>query len=207
MGARADGRPSFSIPAASKWSSSSKMLVAIEVTIFCHLTKADHQAIPHNCGQLAGRASHRYLVPRGHDQRRLALLVHTAEPTCVRKQLTLLPVTDAGRLAYLHRHTAARAGVAITGNYNRFSSLSSFHSRPSNTLMNPPRWRAQETIGLPWPRSCYFRLRVGPRIAGSLSLASLGRGAIAELAGPALEFPSVIERMMLPKFLGRLKAE
>jgi len=36
--------------------------------------------------------------------------------------LTLLPVTDAGRLAYLHRHTAARAGVAITGNYNGFSS-------------------------------------------------------------------------------------
>jgi hypothetical protein len=41
----------------------------------------------------------------------------------------------------------------------------------------------------------------------SLSLASLGWSAIAELAGPALEFPSVIERMMLPKFLGRLKAE
>ena len=95
------------------------MLVAIEVTIFCHLAKADHQAIPHNCGQLAGRASHRDLVPRGHDQRRLALLVHTAEPTCVRN---MLPVTDAGGLAYLHRHTAARAGVAIAGNYNRFSS-------------------------------------------------------------------------------------
>jgi hypothetical protein len=42
---------------------------------------------------------------------------------------------------------------------------------------------------------------------GSLSLASLGRSAIAELAGPALEFPSVIERMMLPKFLGRLETE
>jgi hypothetical protein len=27
-----------------------KMFVAIEVTIFCQLTKADHQAIPHNCG-------------------------------------------------------------------------------------------------------------------------------------------------------------
>jgi hypothetical protein len=27
-----------------------KMFVAIEVTIFCHLTKADYQAIPHNCG-------------------------------------------------------------------------------------------------------------------------------------------------------------
>jgi hypothetical protein len=26
------------------------MLVAIEVTIFCHLSKADHQGIPHNCG-------------------------------------------------------------------------------------------------------------------------------------------------------------
>ena len=75
-----------------------------------------------------GRASHRDLVPRGHDQRRLALLVHTAEPTCVRKQLTLLPVTDAGGLAYLHRHTAARAGVAIARNYNRFLS-SSFHLR------------------------------------------------------------------------------
>ena len=88
----------------------------------CHLTKADYQAIPHNCGHSLGRASHRDLVPRGHDQRRLALLVHTAEPTCVGKQLTLLPVTDAGGLAYLHRHTAARAGVAITGNYNGFSS-------------------------------------------------------------------------------------
>jgi hypothetical protein len=42
---------------------------------------------------------------------------------------------------------------------------------------------------------------------GHLGLASLGRSAIAELAGPALEFPSVIERMMLPKFLGRFKAE
>ena len=140
------------------------MLVAIEVTIFCQLTKADHQAIP--CGHLAGRASHRYLVPRGHDQRRLALLVHTAEPTCVGKQLTLLPVTDAGRLAYLHRHTAARAGVAIAGNYNRFSSSPSFHSRPPSTLMKPPGWRVQETIGLPWPGSCYFQLRVGPRITG-----------------------------------------
>jgi hypothetical protein len=41
----------------------------------------------------------------------------------------------------------------------------------------------------------------------SLSFASVRRSAIAELAGPALEFPGVIERMMLPKFLGRLKAE
>jgi len=159
-------RRSQCVSLACGWSSSSKMLVAIEVTIFCQLTKADHQAIPHNCGHLAGRASHRYLVPRGHDQRRLALLVHTAEPTCVGKQLTLLPVTDAGRLAYLHRHTAARAGVAIAGNYNRFSSSPSFHSRPPSTLMKPPGWRVQETIGLPWPGSCYFRLRVGLRIAG-----------------------------------------
>jgi hypothetical protein len=44
----------------------------------------------------------------------------------------LLPVTDAGGLAYLHRYTAARAGVAIAGNYNRFLSLSSFHSRPQS---------------------------------------------------------------------------
>jgi hypothetical protein len=43
----------------------------------------------------------RDLVPRGHDQRRLALLVHTAEPTCVGKQLTLLPVTEAGGFAVL----------------------------------------------------------------------------------------------------------
>jgi len=78
----------------------------------------------------------RDLVPRGHDQRRLALLVHTAEPTCVGKQLTLLRVTDAGGLAYLHRHTAARAGVAIAGNYNRFLS-SSFHSRPPKHLNEP----------------------------------------------------------------------
>jgi hypothetical protein len=91
-----------------------------------------------NCGHSLERASHRDLVPRGHDQCRLAPLVHTAEPTCVRKQLTLLPVTDAGGLAYLHRRTAARAGVAIAGNYNRFSSSSSFHSRPPSTLMNPP---------------------------------------------------------------------
>ena len=100
------------------------MLVAIEVTIFCHLTKADHQAISHNWGQLAGRASHRDLVPRGHDQRRLALLVHTAEPTCVGKQLTLLPITDAGGLAYLHRHTAARARIAVAGDNNGLLSLS-----------------------------------------------------------------------------------
>jgi hypothetical protein len=182
------------------------MLVAIEVTIFCHLAKADHQGTPHNCGHLAGRASHRDLVPRGHDQRRLALLVHTAEPTCVGKQLTLLPVTDAGGLAYLHRHTAARAGVAITRNYNRFSSLSSFHSRPPSTLMNPREWRVRP-LGYPDRDFAIFGNELGHGLLGSLSLASLRRSAIAELASPALEFPSVIERMMLPKFLGRLKAE
>jgi len=164
------------------------MLVAIEVTIFCHLTKADHQGIHQNCGHslashlasdvVASQDRLRDLVPRGHDQRRLALLVHTAEPTCVGKQLTLLPVTDAGGLAYLHRHTAARAGVAVAGNYNR---LSSFHV--------PLIFDGTTTL------------------VKSLSLASVRRSAIAELAGPALEFPGVIERMMLPKFLGRLKAE
>jgi hypothetical protein len=66
----------------------------------------------------------RDLVPLGHDQRRFALLVHAAEPTCVKKRLTPLPFTDAVGLAYLHRHTAARAGVAVAGNYNW---LSSFH--------------------------------------------------------------------------------
>ena len=35
-----------------------------------------------------------------------------------------LPVTDAIGFAYLHRLAAARAGVAIAGNYNW---LSSFH--------------------------------------------------------------------------------
>jgi len=35
-----------------------------------------------------------------------------------------LPVTDAVGFAYLHRHAAARAGVAVAGNYNW---LSSFH--------------------------------------------------------------------------------
>jgi hypothetical protein len=42
----------------------------------------------------------------------------------VKKPLTPLPVTDAVGLAYLHRHAAARAGVAVPGNYNW---LSSFH--------------------------------------------------------------------------------
>jgi hypothetical protein len=41
----------------------------------------------------------------------------------VKKPLTPLPV-DAVGLAYLHRHAAARAGVAVPGNYNW---LSSFH--------------------------------------------------------------------------------
>ena len=63
-------------------------------------------------------------VTRGHDQRCLALLVHAAEPACVKKPLTPLPVTDAVGLAYLHRDAAARAGVAVPGNYNW---LSSFH--------------------------------------------------------------------------------
>ena len=66
----------------------------------------------------------RHLVPLGHDQRRFALLVHAAEPARVKKPLTLLPVTDAVGLAYLHRHAAARAGVAVAGNHNW---LSSFH--------------------------------------------------------------------------------
>jgi hypothetical protein len=149
---------------------------------------------------LAERASHRDLVPRGHDQRGLALLVHTAEPTCVRKQLTRLPVTDTGGLAYLHRHTAARAGVAIAGNYNWFSSSSSFHSQPQ------AGWRVR-LLGYPDRDLAIFGYELGHGLLEPLSLASLGRSAIAELAGPALEFPGVIERMMLPKFLGRLEAE
>ena len=44
-----------------------------------------------------------HLVPLGHDQRRLALLVHAAEPAHVKNLLPLLPVTDAIGLAYLHR--------------------------------------------------------------------------------------------------------
>ena len=93
----------------------------------------------------------------------------------VKKPLTPLRVTDAVGFAYLHRHAAARAGVAVAGNYNW---LPSFHL-PSIFDATPQ----------------------------TLSLASVGGSAIAELAGPTLEFPGVIERMMLPKFLGRLKAE
>ena len=65
-------------------------------------------------------------VSHGHNQRRFALPVHAAEPARVKKVLMPLPIIDAIRLSYLHRHTAARAGVAIAGNYNRLSS-SSFH--------------------------------------------------------------------------------
>jgi hypothetical protein len=65
-----------------------------------------------------------HLVPLGHDQRRLALLVHAAEPAHVKNLLPPLPVTDAIGLAYLHRHAAAWAGVTVAGNYNW---LSSFH--------------------------------------------------------------------------------
>jgi len=57
-------------------------------------------------------------------KRCLALLVHAAEPACVKKPLTPLPATDAVGLAYLHRLAAARAGIAVPGNYNW---LSSFH--------------------------------------------------------------------------------
>jgi hypothetical protein len=59
----------------------------------------------------------------------------------------LLPVSDAAGLAYLHRHTAARAGVAIVGNYNRFSSLSSFHSRAPKHL-NEPDGARKRLLGL-----------------------------------------------------------
>jgi hypothetical protein len=62
-------------------------------------------------GRLTRPGSH--LEPRGHDQRRPALLVHAAEPARVKKRLKPLPVTDTLGLAYLHRHTAARAGVAL----------------------------------------------------------------------------------------------
>ena len=89
-----------------------------------------------------------------------------------------LPIIDAIRLSYLHRHTAARAGVAVAGNYNR---LSSFH------------------VPLIFDGTT--------NLVKSLSLASVRRSAIAELAGPAFEFPGVIERMMLPKFLGRFEAK
>jgi hypothetical protein len=97
---------------------------------------------------------------------------------CLFMQQNQLPVTDAVGLAYLHRHAAARAAVAVAGNYNR---LSSFH------------------VPLIFDGTTY--------LVKSLSLAAVRRSAIAELAGPALEFQGVIERMMLPKFLGRLKAE
>jgi len=70
------------------------------------------------------RANPRYLVPCGHDQRRLALLVHAAKPARVKNPLMLLPVPDAIGLPYLHRQAAARARVAVAGNY---SWLSSFH--------------------------------------------------------------------------------
>ena len=124
------------------------MLVGDRSYYFLHLTKADHQAIPHNCGQLAGRASHRDLVPRWHDQRRLALLVHTAEPTCVGKQLTLLPVTDAGGLTYLHRHTAALG----KGRHHRELQsvfVFAFFSLAAPKHLNEPAGMARETIGLP----------------------------------------------------------
>jgi len=55
-----------------------------------------------------------------------------------------LPITDAVRLSYLHRHTAARAGVAIAGNYNRLSSFS-FHLAAHPIFSPSPGWRAQET--------------------------------------------------------------
>jgi len=70
-----------------------------------------------------------------------------------------------------------------------------------------PGRRARHYWGYPGRDLAIFGCELGHGLLGSLSLASLGRSAIAELASPALEFPSVIERMMLPKFLGRLKAE
>jgi hypothetical protein len=65
---------------------------------------------------------------------------------------------------------------------------------------------AEEVVGVIFPADEDATLPLYPGDA-SLSLASVRRSAIAELAGPALEFPGVIERMMLPKFLGRLEAE
>jgi hypothetical protein len=73
-------------------------------------------------------------------------------------------------------------------------------------LNEPAGWRMR-LLGYPDRDFAIFGYELGRGLLGSLSLASLRRSAIAELAGPALEFPSVIERMMLPKFLGRLKAE
>src|SRR4029077_20015078 len=75
-----------------------------------------------------------------------------------------------------------------------------------STLINPLGWRVR-LLGYPDGDFSIFGYELGHGLLESLSLASLGRSAIAELAGPALEFPSVIERMMLPKFLGRFKAE
>jgi hypothetical protein len=90
-------------------------------------------------GVLSAHHLVRDLVPLGHDQRRFALLVHAAEPTGVKKRLTPLPVSDAVGLAYLHRHAAARAGVAIAGNHNWLSSFhtpSIFDARRFFSLMN-----------------------------------------------------------------------
>src|SRR6202040_3952377 len=61
-----------------------------------------------------------------------------------------------------------------------------------STLMNPPGWRAQETIGVtPGRDLAIFGCELGHGLLVSLSLASLGRSAIVVLAGPAYEFPSV----------------
>ena len=66
------------------------------------------------------------LVTLGHDQRRATTLVHAAKPPGIKIQLAQLLFGHLVVLADLHRHTAARAGVAVAGNYNRLSSLS-FH--------------------------------------------------------------------------------
>jgi hypothetical protein len=70
-----------------------------------------------------------------------------------------------------------------------------------STLINPPGWRVR-LLGYPDRDFAIFGYELGHGFLEPLSLASLGRSAIAELAGPALKFPGVIERMMLPKLLG-----
>jgi hypothetical protein len=77
----------------------------------------------------------------------LALLVHTAEPTCVGKQLTPLPVPDGGGLAYRIGTPQRRQGSPSPGITIGFVIV--FFSLAAPKRLNEPAGMARETIGLP----------------------------------------------------------
>ena len=84
--------------------------------------------------------------------------------------MTLLPVTDAGGLTYLHRHTAALGKGRHHRELQSVFVFAFFSLAAPSTLMNPPGWRVR-LLGYPGRDLVIFSCELGHGLLGSLNLA------------------------------------